>query len=65
MLLACRLKISDYIQSKEHIQLARAMASQTMDLLKNVQNKGLPITSSYKKAYVSEILLYKTLGMFL
>ena len=49
-----RLSISDYIQSKEHIQLAHDMATQTMVLLKNDQSKGLPITSPYKKACVSE-----------
>lgn len=50
-----RLNISDYIQSKEHIQLARDMATQTMVLLKNNQfeNNGLPITSPYMKACVS------------
>ena len=49
----CRLNISDYIQSKEHIQLAHDMATQTMVLLKNDQSKGLPITSPKKKACVS------------
>ena len=51
-----RLNISDYIQSKEHIQLAHDMATQTMILLKNEQfeSVGLPILSPYDKACVSE-----------
>ena len=53
LLITCRLNISDYIQSKEHIQLARDMATQTMVLLKNDQSKGLPITSPKKKACVN------------
>ena len=51
--LFCRLNPSDYVQSKEHIQLAHDMAAQTIVMLKNVQSKGLPITSPYKKACVS------------
>ena len=52
----CRLNISDYIQSKQHIQLAHDMATQTMVLLKNEQfeSTGLPILSPYDKACVSQ-----------
>ena len=49
----CRLNMSDYIQSKGHIQLAHDMAVQSMVLLKNDPNNSLPITSPYKKACVS------------
>ena len=48
----CRLNIADYIQSKEHIQLARDTATQTMVLLKNDQSKGLLVTSPKMKACV-------------
>ena len=57
-LFLCRLNISDYIQSSEHIQLAHDMATQTMVLLKNDQSKGLPITSPLKKACVSQTYKY-------
>ena len=45
--------MSDYIQSKGHIQLAHDMAVQSMVLLKNDPNNSLPITAPYKKACVS------------
>lgn len=48
--------MSDYIQSKEHIQLAHDMAVQSMVLLKNDPKNGLPIISPYKKACVSLLL---------
>ena len=56
-----RLNVSDYIHSKEHIQLAHDMATQTIVLLKNIQSKGLPIVSAYDKACVSPLpfMLYK------
>ena len=47
------MKVSDTVQSKEHIQIAKDMAIQSMVLLKNDENKGLPITSPYKEACVS------------
>ena len=50
-----RLKVSDYVQSKEHIQIAREMATQSIVLLKNDPSRGLPITSPYKKACVSVV----------
>ena len=50
--------MSDYIQSKEHIQLAHDMAVQSMVLLKNDPNNSLPITSPYKKVCVSFKLMY-------
>ena len=43
----------DFIQSKDHIELALEAAIQSMVLLKNDPNNGLPITSPYKKACVS------------
>ena len=52
LLIFCRLKASDYIQSDEHIQLAHDMAVQSIVLLKNDLKNGLPITSSKKKACV-------------
>ena len=55
-----RLKIADYIQSKEHIQLSHDMAVQTMVLLKNDQSNGLPITSPYQKACVSDTVTCRT-----
>ena len=45
--------MSDYIQSKDHIQIAHDMAVQSIVLLKNDPNNGLPITSPYKKGCVS------------
>ena len=52
-----RLKVSDTVQSKEHIQIAKDMATQSIVLLKNDGNKGLPIISPYKKACVSKELI--------
>jgi beta-glucosidase-like glycosyl hydrolase len=51
--MACRLKVEDYIQTKEHIQISYDMTTQSMVLLKNDESKGLPITSPHKKACVS------------
>ena len=51
----CRLNASDYVQSKEHIQLAYDMAVQSIVLLKNDHSNGLPITSPKKKACVSPL----------
>ena len=50
--------MSDYIQSKEHIQLAHDMATQSMVLLKNNMSNGLPITSPYKNACVCQYFLF-------
>ena len=50
--------MSDYIQSKEHIQLAYDMAVQSIVLLKNAPDNGLPITSPYNKACVSLIFRF-------
>ena len=52
-----RMKVSDTVQSKEHIQIAKDMATQSIVLLKNDGNKGLPIISPYKKACVSKELI--------
>ena len=57
-----RLNASDYVQSKEHIQLAYDMAVQSIVLLKNDHSNGLPITSPKKKACVSP--LNSTIIMF-
>ena len=46
----------DFIQSKEHRDLALEAATQSMVLLKNDPSNGLPITSLYKKACVSLVL---------
>ena len=43
----------DFIQSKDHIELALEAAIESMVLLKNDPEKGLPTTSPYKKACVS------------
>ena len=45
--------MSDYVQSKDHIQLAHDTAVQSMVLLKNNGTNSLPINSPYKKACVS------------
>jgi beta-glucosidase-like glycosyl hydrolase len=57
----CRLNASDYVQSKEHIQLAYEMAVQSIVLLKNNHTNGLPITSPKKKACVSPLNSIKCL----
>ena len=56
--LLCRLHVLDVVQSKEHIQIAKDMATQSMVLLKNDESKGLPITSPHKKACVKKLLYY-------
>ena len=48
--------MNDFIQSKEHRELALEAAIQSMVLLKNDPSNGLPITSPYKKACVSLVL---------
>ena len=47
----------DFIQSKDHIELAIEAAIQSMVLLKNDPSNGLPITSPYKKACVSLLVM--------
>ena len=48
-----RLKMFDYIQSKDHRELALEAAIKSMVLLKNDLHNGLPILAPYKKACVS------------
>ncbi len=54
---ALRLNMFDFIQSKDHRELALEAAIQSMVLLKNDPSNGLPITLPYKKACVSQLAI--------
>jgi len=47
--------VSDYVQSQAHIALALDAALESIVLLKNSKEKGLPISYSAKSVCVSQL----------
>jgi len=52
--------VSDYVQSQAHIALALDAALESIVLLKNSKEKGLPISYSTKSVCVSQLAHGKT-----
>ncbi|XP_064392288.1 uncharacterized protein LOC135339960 isoform X2 [Halichondria panicea] len=59
-----KLNQSDFIQSKEHIQLAHDMAVQSFVLLKNNMDTGLPLTKQYNLACIVGPMINNTNGFY-